>query len=665
MVGFLYLILTIIFGCSLILKVCDVKKIYTSINSNMSELPKILFVLPAGSVVGILLTTFLNYYLIYGLNMLFNIPLNKIYLIVIITVSVFMTIATVINFYGVKKGKKLDLYYLKVILFLTIMACFLIFYGYFMRNGKINLGPTVHSDLSPHTALVEAFGNGDNIPTLYPHFSNDGIRYHFFFYFFCGILKYLGMRLDMALNISTIIGIVSGLMLTGLLANLLSSSKKAYFWAPVLILFRSSFDIFDMIKGKPLITFISRIIHNGEWYETTLYDGWGLWAINVYANQRHLMFAFAILMMVVMLFMPYVKKTYEKMKSLSFIKGFRYLFFEWNSWKIKDWKLLTLVSLIVIALPYFHASILIGLLLILFVMAIFSENKLTYLIIAILSIISSCVQTSIFAGGISGVVAFRLVFGFVMETTSIVKIVKYLVVVTGLTFILGWIYVLIKRGYLLIIGIAFFVPVIFANVCQLSIDIVANHKFIQIAVNLFSVFVAAFLCEYFKNRDGFFRKALWIVTIFLLVSTGISEWFIYINMNKYTSSFDENSEVTVWLKANTDSRDTLLTPYWSMHNEYLSGRQIYYGWPYYAWSAGHDTEGRSKKYYYLLKGCDDDIDKFIELCKQEKIKYLIDTPEYYDFEDIGPDEYHREYLTSHLKLVGEFPDYQTWIYEIY
>ena len=70
-------------------------------------------------------------------------------------------------------------------------------------------------------------------------------------------------------------------------------------------------------------------------------------------------------------------------------------------------------------------------------------------------------------------------------------------------------------------------------------------------------------------------------------------------MNKYTSSFDENSEVTVWLKANTDSRDTLLTPYWSMHNEYLSGRQIYYGWPYYAWSAGHDTEGRSKKYYYL------------------------------------------------------------------
>lgn len=665
MVGFLYLILAISFGCILIKRVCNVKKMYSAINSKLVDLPEILFILPAGATVGILLVAFLNYYLIYALNMFLNIPLNKIYMISIIIVSILLMIALAVNFKHTKRIEKIDKYYLKVILFLIIMACFLIFYGYFMRGSYLHLGPTIHSDLSPHTALVESFGNGANIPTMYSHFSNDGIRYHFFFYFFAGILKYLGMRLDFALNIPTIIGIVSALMLAGLFANLLSSSKKAYFWAPTLILFRSSFAIFDMIKGQSLLTFVSRVIHNTDWYHTTPYDEWGLWAINVYANQRHLIFGFAILLTIVMLFIPYVKKTVANLKKCSFKKGLHYLFLDLGSWKIQDFKLLVLVSLIIIALPYFHATVLITLLLILFVMAMFSENKLSYLIIAILAILSSYFQTAFFAGKVAGVVSFKPVFGFVMETTSIVIIIKYLIVLTGLTLILGWLYVFKKRDYLLILGIAFFAPVIFANVCQLSVDLLANHKFIQLTINLFSIFVGAFLGEYSLKKKTYFRQIVLIIMIFLLTATGISEWFIYINMNKYTSAFNELSDVTLWLKNNTEPTDTLLTPYWPMHSEYLSGRQIYYGWPYYAWSAGHNTAERSKKYFYLLRGCDDNIEKFIKLCQEEKIKYFIDTEEYYDFDDIGYEDYHREYITSNLKLVQEFPQEGTRIYQIY
>ena len=62
MVGFLYLILAISFGCILIKRVCNVKKMYSAINSKLVDLPEILFILPAGATVGILLVAFLNYY---------------------------------------------------------------------------------------------------------------------------------------------------------------------------------------------------------------------------------------------------------------------------------------------------------------------------------------------------------------------------------------------------------------------------------------------------------------------------------------------------------------------------------------------------------------------------------------------------------------------------
>ena len=159
--------------------------------------------------------------------------------------------------------------------------------------------------------------------------------------------------------------------------------------------------------------------------------------------------------------------------------------------------------------------------------------------------------------------------------------------------------------------------------------------------------------------------AIGIILITVLTATGISEWITFVNMNKNYVTVDTQSKLTSWIKENTDPQDVFLTPMWSTNRFYLAGRASFFGWPYYAWSAGHDTEGRSKLYFYLLRACNDNIDEFIEICKKEKIKYFIDTDEYYDFEDVEEDGYHKEYLTSHLKLVGDFPDEGTRIYEIY
>ena len=667
-----YIILVITFGCSLIMRFIDVNALYSNINTSdkSTNIPEFLFIISSGSAVGILITTFVCYYLIYFINVFFPTVKEYSYIIGIIFCCLIFILLTIFNFknrYKIKLNNENSRYYLLTILLLFLLTTFLIFYSYFVRDGILYVGPTVHSDLSPHTALTASFGIGANIPTSYIHFSNDGIRYHFLFYFFTGLLKYLKMPLDMALNIPSIIGIVDALILVGLLANLISNNKKAFLIAPLLVLFRSSLNIFDLIYKQPLITFISRLISNDDWYQTTPYDEWGLWAINVYANQRHLMFGISILLIIIIIFLPYFLNFFKNIKKYTGIEKLKYFCLDKENWKIKNYKILIFSCILIIALPYFHGSVLISLLLILFVMAIFSENRLSYLIIAIVAVCSSCFQTLIFSGNVNNIISLKYAPGFIFDDCLLMTIVKYIFILTGLTFVLSYVYIIKKdKLYFYVLSIAFLLPTIFAFLFQLTIDILANHKFILITIILFDIFVAGFLCEYYDRKKlTLGRKIIELIMIFMLTATGVSEWFIYINMNKDLASFNENSEVTRWIKENTLTNDTFLTPYWSMNEVYLSGRQIYYGWPYYAWSAGHDTDSRYEIYKYLLTGCNDNIEEFIEICKKEKIKYFVDTDEYYEFDTINTYNFHRDYIINNLRLVKNIPNENIAIYQIY
>ena len=161
--------------------------------------------------------------------------------------------------------------------------------------------------------MVSSFGEGFNFPTQYIHFSGDGIKYHFFFYFFAGTLQYLGLPIDYALNLPSIISMVCALVLLGLLAVLISSRRSAFLVAPVLVLFRSSLNVFyhfgEYLKsGSTPSQAVKSILDYSAWYEVTEYDGWGIWAINVYPNQRHLMLGISLILIMVILFLPFVRR---------------------------------------------------------------------------------------------------------------------------------------------------------------------------------------------------------------------------------------------------------------------------------------------------------------------------------------------------------------------
>ena len=1023
MLAILYLMLCAVFGiCFVGLCVPDVRRLYIACSPTakaITHIPNTLFTVPAGIVTGMMCVPFFNYYVTLGLTYIFNNGPLCMKLGVLITFAFFiwmiLTCLVLINRKRIKREELRSagstmiedyrsnivdaLFYGIVTILITATATFLMFYTYRINGTTLQSGFSTFSDLSPHTAMVSSFGKGFNFPTQYMHFSGDGIKYHFFFYFLAGMLEYLGLPIDYAINLPSIIAMVCALVLLGLLAVLISSRRIAFAVAPVLVFFRSSLNAFVHIKelmaeGNTLQQAVKAILEFNQWYKVTDYDDWGIWAINVYPNQRHLMLGVAVIIIMVIIFLPFVRRLGISLsRSEDFGDGVKTFAFSKNAWLTRSGDPLYPVSIAFLAcvlvsiMPYFHGSCLIALLLVLFGMAIFSESRLLYLIVAVFAVGSSYAQTLAFSGGYSNVVSFKFAPGFILDKPSVADLAHYLYIVTGLTIILALVFavtVLIvdivrkKPVYRFLLFLCALNPMIFAFLFQVTLEKLANHKFIQVSLILLDVFVAALIANLFfiplkirkaaeaeaydpsedeeddvdassddgdlavttistgagvrtpvlavgsafgepleekkedpldieamdshtgidadisglngdsdtapakekeeikeepvpaellfgdekkeseeetdEEADEFSEEtdpeesasedtgsednssdednkaeeekasetegsndseksddseakagvealaalfgeeinhskdseetseedkeesseekaddkktddsddsdeavmestpepahasmrpgsiamnqvkfgedepddeddsnvliqssnevvevveadeliskeelnpselkhepvktkkekgiplAAWIalelagciLAIALMVpltATGISEWATYINLNKGYTSVNINSPVTKWIMENTDPSDVFLTPRWSMNRFILAGRPMYYGWPYYAWSAGHDTYTRETIYLWLVSGCDNDIEEFTRYCKERHIRYLIADSEFYNAEFDNGVTFNREFVEKNLTHAAYFAEEDTTIYRIY
>lgn len=1043
MLAFLYLCVCAIMGMVLVaICVPDVRRLYLACAPSVKaieNIPSTLFLVAAGTVAGLLCVPFVNYYVILGLS--YFVASEKLCMKIgfMVTAAIFLwlilTCLIIVNRRRIRRDEgevetfaKLPayknkasntLFYGFVILMTTIISAFLMFYTYRIDHGYLLNGYSTFSDLSPHTAMVSSFGKGFNFPTEYMHFSGDGIKYHFLFYFLAGMLEYLGMPIDYALNIPSIISMVCAMILLGLLAALLSGRRLAFALSPVLVFLRSSLNVFIHIRdlmasGNTLSGSISQILSENTWYGTTPYDEWGVWAINVYPNQRHLMLGIAVVLICVILFIPFVRRfCISAMSAGSFTGFFKAILFSRNAWitrkddPLSPGTLTLFTCILVIVMPYFHGSCLISLLLILFGMALVSESRLLHLMVAVSAVLSSFIQTQALSGGANNILAMKFRPGFLLADNTNAALAKspsawvqYLVTVTGATLIVAAVCTVIllfhdlirkKPIYRFFLILAFLNPIIFAFLFQVTLEMLANHKFIQVSLVLIDAFVALFLANLFvvpgrrrtvvvlaadgdiaddddsdekapedlealeanvkkaekdgelapvilskedeeeksngkddsdsdddegpfevltdtedskdadsddaesddkadetddgkseekatsddekseekddsktekeeekesdsrllskipdertvsmrpgsiaiaeeaakteeagktssiendddetddaeaafvqdeektsdsdipsektvamrpgsvaiakkeeeesdkpsgedsgedkelavsedaksddkidelpfevlddeekeedpdsekdeeksleevkdseteKEKDSdeedeedeededdeddmvleheevetvktkglpgpvwfifeIFGVAAALILLVALVGTGISEWATYININATPMAVNVNSPLTEWIEKNTEPDDVFLTPEYSMNRFLLTGRPMYYGWPYYAWSAGHNTNTRDTIYLWLISGCGGDINEFKRYCKERGIRYLIADPEFEEG-DYGEDVFfNREFFEENLTQVAYFTEENTVIYKIY
>lgn len=529
-------------------------------------------------------------------------------------------------------------FYSLTLWFFGLFAIFLIFYSFFVKDNILHSGYTVFSDFAPHTAVISSFAYGNNFPTEYPHFAGDGIQYHFFFFYLCSNLLFLGMRFDFAMNIPSIIGILSFTTLLGSFGVLLTRRRPVFLVAPLMLFFRSSYAVFDYLrelsaeKGSTFFSILKRIAGTDKFIGTTLHDDWGLWAMNVYANQRHFLWGMSIFMIVIFLVFPTIHKRTAG-ASASWWTEVRDYFVAPGRWKIADFRPLVPAVALTACLSYWHGSVLIALLTILFVMAFFAYERLTYIILAFFGVASSFLMSSFFSGGAGNVVTPSFFWGFLSDDKSLSGVGTYLFKVIGISLLLIVVIPFITtRRDNRIFAVAAMTPILFALTVSLTPDVTVNHKYIIIAIALLNIFIAELYCSLWdvvkrlrkENVVIFLSAAILALFIgFSLFATGIVELIGYTNKNSSSVSIDLKSPLTEWIKENTDGTDVFLTAPYHMNAFFFSGRKVFYGWPYYTMTAGHDTDARIQIVYEMFRGCGGDKDAFLAIAKQYHIRYAI------------------------------------------
>lgn len=484
----------------------------------------------------------------------------------------------------------------KEAVFFGIMGIFitvLMFYVFHVKDGYLYSGFTVFGDYAPHTAMMRSFSWGDNFPTQYPHYGGQDVKYHFMFQFLAGNLEYLGMRIDFAFNLISIFSFLGFLMLLYTIALRIGGRFSIGVLSVLFFLFRSSSSFFR---------FAWEHIRTGDLWETlttntsfigyTPNENWGLWNLNVYLNQRHLAFGLLIISLGILIFWDWIEAgTQCTDKGLAWFRG---LLFTKEAWQSRNLGAAVFVGLIMGLCSFWNGAAVIGGLLILCGMALFSYGKLDYLAAAVTAVVLSLVQTRIFIR--SSAFSFSIQWGFLAEDKTLSGVIVYLFWMSGI-FFLGLLIlqvVLRRRERCLLFG--FLMPFFFAFFASLTPDITVNHKYLMISYAYVGILWAWAVCSLWTSGKLWGKAAAGILAVVLTI-TGVYDFVVIVldNDKNHRVLVNLESDVTSWLKENTDSQELLLTPEYSMNEVTISGAMLYCGWPYYAWSAGYDTYYRAAK----------------------------------------------------------------------
>ena len=213
-------------------------------------------------------------------------------------------------------------------------------------------------------------------------------------------------------------------------------------------------------------------------------------------------------------------------------------------------------------------------------------------------------------------------WGYTIEHPTFENVIKYL----GFTFGFKWALIAValifatsvqRRVFLALLSL---LAVAFSF--QFTIEVLANQKFIHIWVIVANLFVAFGFWRLWHLSLGGTTVPAKFVAIALLMLTlpgGMIDFFPIHNTGWSEVTYKDDPLID-WLNKNTTPREILLTDRFVNHPILMAGRRVFYGWPYFAWSAGYDA-GKRDRVYMELFGNRDPWNVF-HLLKENGIKYV-------------------------------------------
>lgn len=488
-------------------------------------------------------------------------------------------------------------------IFSALFSYWLMFSTFSYRNGNMLIASKAWSDFASHIPLIRSFSLGANFPPQYPLFAGPPIKYHFLFYALTGLLEKSGVRIDIALNTLSSLGFFFLLIMIYVFSKELFKSKAVGILSVLFFLFNGTLEFIKFFSLHPISGHtIFDVVGNQKFVSFGPYDGSiisAFWNLNIYTNQRHLALSYAF-----SLFLIY------------FVLKLK------DNDKIKSIKKSILIGIILGASFFLNIAVFVMTVFILGSMFLLMGKKRIYIFIILLIGAALALPQYLYAE--SGGSSFQplINFGYLVTNLNLINFLNYWVQN------LGFHILLVPLGFLLAaksqrkILVSFFTLFIIGNLIQFSPEIAANHKFFNYFM-IIGVMFSAYSLIYLWHKKNIFKPVVIVLILFLTLS-GIIDFFPISNDYKIAlADYSSNKDVQ-WIMINTNPNSIFLNSQYLYDNASLTGRKIFLGWPYFAWSQGYDTLTRDNLRKSLLKT--DDLIYFCTTAKKNNLSYADITP---------------------------------------
>ena len=527
-------------------------------------------------------------------------------------------------------------------------AAYIIFHTFSETADSLVVSNGVYSDFGPHISLIRSFSVGENFPPQYPHYPSGDISYHFLFHFMASSLEYLGLPLGWAFNLPSFFSLFGMFLVFYVFSVRLTGLKAVAFMAFFFFAFRSSFAFFDFVQNYTIWQLPEAISEINIYIGKTQSENWGMWTINNFPNQRHLSHALTVAMIALLLVLPLVEQ--RIFLSSAEKKG--------SAWRIENIQRPIFIGCFLGAIAFWNGAALIATLLILAGFALTSRHRFEYLIIAVIAVVLASMQSRWFIAAGKEPIKATFHFGFLAANGKSVKdVAEYIILTYGILIPLFFVSLFYWRKYALV-GLAFFLPFVFAFTIQPTVDIAVNHKFVVITNLFIGILIAWMLIDIWRHKNKWLR--LLVVPIFgLLTITGVVDIMTFHNMNNGKFNYPKNNAVSAWIQKNTPPKAIFLTYMNGINPILYAGRPIYLGWPYFGWSAGYDTVAREAE-VNAIYGAGTEAE-FRRLLAKTPVQYVVVNEAMRNAQNYVVNE---DLISKALPLVFEDPFEDTKIFKV-
>ena len=531
---------------------------------------------------------------------------------------------------------------------ITLLVGWMMVSTYHVTDGRLGIATGLWSDFGPTSAIAQSFAVGDNFPTEYPHYAGEPIRYHFLYYFQVGNLTHLGLDPATANNVMSIGSLVAMLVLVMALGRRLFGSALVGRIGALLFFFHGALSFIPYLLSLGSIQQAANELPNLTSFMTTGFpwrgEEWGIWTQMVFLNQRHLASAIGILLVIVLFLLDRLPKRQQAVEDAVPVSPTpvspevadathaaepepepglepvdapqtapppRRLPRPANPVRatreaLRDPALPGFVVCGALAgmLPLWNGSIYVAAVALLGLWFLLFPNRPQMVLLAFWAAALSLPQLLwVRPGTMAGAQTYPAFFwGYVIEDPTAVNVASYLAFVFGPKLLLAAVALAVATWRQWRVFIAFSGLVALAFLMQLSVEVLANHKFINTWLVVANVFAAAGIVRLWRARPMAIRIPARLVAAALVTIIVIGGVIDLIPVkNQSILEFGMNGDPLYdWVATETDPHAVFLSDIYVVNPILLAGREIYYGWPYYAWSAGYDVMPREGWYKDLF-----------------------------------------------------------------